>query len=67
MSNWTHAICDDCWDKQHPDRPSPRAGEGETECCCWCGAATWSGIYLRADPKDMPHQFGIYPVHEERS
>jgi len=65
MSEWTHSICSDCWDKQRPESPSPREGTGDTECCCFCGAATASGIYVREDPATLPHQFGIYPVHVE--
>ena len=54
MSNWTHNICDDCWDKLNPDRLSSRVNEGYTEHCCWCGKFTNSGIYLRHDPLDVP-------------
>jgi hypothetical protein len=51
MSNWTHAICDDCWDERYPDRnKSPRRGMGDLEMCCWCGKDTNSGIYIREDP-----------------
>ncbi len=51
MSSWTHAICDDCWDAKRPERPSPRDGKGEPTMCCFCGAPTASGIYVREDPK----------------
>lgn len=65
MSNWTHAICDDCWDKDNPERRSPRKGEGNPESCCYCGKATLSGIYVRDDPSGMTHPGpGIWPVHE---
>lgn len=53
--SWTHAICDDCWDKKNPDRPSPRSNVGEMELCCYCGKKTRSGIYVRGNPKDAPH------------
>lgn len=49
---WTHAICDNCWDEQNPDRPSPRTHEGSHETCCFCSQGTISGIYVRADPKE---------------
>jgi hypothetical protein len=43
------AICDDCWDKLHPTRPSPRADAAdEAEMCHSCGRDTRSGIYIRA-------------------
>lgn len=51
---WTQAICDDCWDNQNPERPSPRAGAGEAEQCFFCDKPTESGIYVRADPESKP-------------
>ena len=58
MSNrWTHAICTDCWDKKRPDSPAPRLPDGRDiesgplEMCCFCGAGTAAGIYVRADPQ----------------
>ena len=48
--SWTQPICDDCWDTDHPDRPSPRLAQGDREECCKCGSATLSGIYIRVDP-----------------
>jgi hypothetical protein len=45
----TQPVCDDCWDTEHPDRPSPRKGQGHLEQCCQCGAATRSGIYVRLE------------------
>lgn len=55
MSEWTHPICDDCWDDENPTRPSPRRGEGDDENCCFCGLGTTSGIYVRKDPDEAPH------------
>jgi len=55
VSDWTHAICDDCWDEKHPDRPAPRKGQGPIEHCCYCGDHTTSGIYVRDDPATVPH------------
>lgn len=52
MSRWTHSICDDCWDKQHPDKQSHRLQAGDLDLCCWCDTPTYSGIYLRHDPTD---------------
>jgi hypothetical protein len=54
MSNWTHCLCDDCWDAGH-EAKSGRQGWGPLEKCCQCGAATKSGIYYRADPETMPN------------
>lgn len=51
--SWTQPICDDCWDEQRPDRPSPRTETGEPEICSWCGLATMSGIYLRENPDNV--------------
>lgn len=51
--SWTQPICDDCWDRDHADRPSPRLGGGFAEQCCKCGAGTNSGIYIRVDPSTV--------------
>lgn len=53
MSKWTHAICDDCWDKKNPERPSPRRASGDREICCFCAMGTNSGIYIREDPAKL--------------
>jgi hypothetical protein len=56
MSNWTHAICAPCWNKERPDRPTPLGNEiGDLEVCCFCGEPTKSGIYVRKDPKELKH------------
>ena len=56
MTNWTHSICDECWDRLNPERLSPRSGMGAEETCCWCGDITVSGIYLRSDPAELDCQ-----------
>jgi hypothetical protein len=56
-SNWTHAICCRCWQREWGRRPA-RLVEGETEICCFCGVDTDAGIYVRRDPKEMPCQGG---------
>jgi hypothetical protein len=53
--SWTQPICDDCWDEDHPDKPSPRRGAGHAENCCKCEITTQSGIYIRVDPETVPH------------
>jgi hypothetical protein len=52
---FTQPLCDDCWDKKYPERPSPRKGQGDVEQCCMCGKMTLSGIYFRIDPKTVPY------------
>ena len=47
-----HAICDDCWAGKNPKRVPMRCKTIECESCCFCGAPTLSGIYVRHDPKD---------------
>jgi hypothetical protein len=64
MSGWTHAICDDCWDKNKPGAPG-RLGIIEKSICCWCGRPTWSGIYLCEDPAALPCGGSAGPVHQE--
>lgn len=55
MSRWRHAICDECYDleseqnDQLPEEPV-RLQQPEQEDCCFCGAKTKSGIYIRKDP-----------------
>jgi hypothetical protein len=52
--SWTQAICDLCWLRQFPGKQPVRArnemGVSDHEQCCYCGTATESGIYMRADP-----------------
>jgi hypothetical protein len=68
VSNWTHAICDDCWDEQRPESPSPQKGTGDPQACCYCGKPTCSGIFVRDDPATMTHPGpGIWPVHVEEA
>ena len=57
MSQWNHPLCEECWADQHPERRPVRVKEGyrDIEACCRCGAATYSGIYVRADPAMMPN------------
>jgi len=61
MSKWTHAICQDCWDEQNPDRQAVRVVLGELERCCYCLEDTASGIYVRADPDTT----GCEGVHDD--
>jgi hypothetical protein len=56
-SNWTHPVCDPCWNEANPGREpcrfQPEARVPER--CCACGIQTSSGIYVRADPGAMRH------------
>jgi hypothetical protein len=51
---WAAPLCDDCWDKFAPDKPSPRLECGASETCDDCGNATRSGIYVRRERKVSP-------------
>jgi hypothetical protein len=53
--SWTQAVCEDCWDTWSPGRDPVRMVKPMTEVCCVCGEKTKSGIYVRADPKTVPH------------
>jgi hypothetical protein len=53
MSPWSHVICTDCWNTQHPDKEPVVLAELLTpETCCFCGQLTDSGIYVRHDPNE---------------
>jgi hypothetical protein len=55
---WTQAICVACWNERNPDRPTNPAisyEHGDEECCCHCGQATRSGIYVRVNPATVPY------------
>lgn len=53
---WTHAQCDHCWTKAHPDKPAPSQAQGDGKiACCFCGLPIWTigTIYVRADPSGL--------------
>jgi len=54
MSNWTHAICVDCWNERNPNRQAVDIIDelAERETCCYCGNETTDGIYVRANPSE---------------
>lgn len=58
--SWTNPICDACWDRHYSERVPHRIIAAVREMCAWCGMPNSSGIYVRADPKDLP-----YPRMEE--
>jgi len=49
---WPHSMCLRCWNDRHVD-PAPHADGFDEETCCWCGALTTSGIYVRAAVADV--------------
>ena len=55
MSQWTHGICDECWEEREPGREPARLKPRVLDDCCFCGNMTRSGIYVRADPKTLEH------------
>ena len=63
--SWTHPICSACWHKTHGNREPVRVKEPTPEHCGWCGGFTLSGIYVRADPRDVPHAKGGDDGHAE--
>lgn len=66
---WTHACCDDCWEKMAgdvaPARARPEDGEYVREDCCFCGQET-KGIYVEEAPEDMPCGGMWYRHHPEK-
>lgn len=53
MRSWTHAICEDDWRALNPNKEPYRivATYRELETCAFCDDKTFSGIYIRMDPK----------------
>ena len=54
MLQWNQPICDDCWLATEGNRVPCRVIEAKEEACSYCGEATKSGIYVRADPSTVP-------------
>lgn len=53
MAEWTHTLCEECWDFLEPQRKTPvRIKHPQLETCCRCGAVTIAGIYYRAQAMD---------------
>lgn len=53
--NWDQPMCDRCWIERDPSRTPVRLRVPDYEQCAWCGQGTRSGIYVRADPRELPH------------
>lgn len=60
MSEWSHPICMACWFDQRGNDVPYRVASSIKEICCWCGNNTFTGVYVRADPDDLP----FHKVHE---
>ena len=43
-----HPVCEYCWILRTGDREPVRLVERELDLCCFCGAKTDDGIYVRA-------------------
>ena len=56
MADWTHTICEACWRKREPGREPVRLKNPTAEPCCFCGAVTRDGIFVRQDPQDLACQ-----------
>ncbi len=68
MTQWTHSICQNCWNGEHPEEggdwknPEDQEPSREpvtlidvnVELCCICNTKTSAGIYIRRDPKHLP-------------
>lgn len=56
--NWNQVSCGPCWVRNNPGRGNParalNADQGPSETCSWCGEQTNSGIYVRANPNEVP-------------
>jgi hypothetical protein len=49
-------MCQSCWDLTNPGRTPVKLVRGlQDETCCVCGEPTRDGIYIRADPRFVPH------------
>ena len=55
MSKWTWPMCDECWRKRFPWDPVRLKMVGmPPERCGWCGGEAKGGIFIRANPADVP-------------
>lgn len=63
---WNHAQCVACWNRDNPDnlvnaRRAQDIVRRESLTCCFCGALTWAGIFVREDPAKL----GCRGQHQE--
>lgn len=68
MSEWTHRICEACYMVKQEEnggyRLPLRYVDAPIEHCCYCGAISYSGIYVREDPKNMKCMGEIGRCHD---
>jgi len=50
---WTHSMCDTCWEEANPNRPATRLLDPSPDRCCECWATHTSGIFVRVDPENL--------------
>ena len=67
MSDWTQAVCDDCFKELFPTKTEERTyriveEKREEEKCCQCGTIVKNGLYIRINPTTVP-----YPTLEKKS
>ena len=70
MPNWTQPCCEACWINREGEWEALPDGQGEiltalrkpvmvkdteVERCAFCGGPTFIGIYVRANPDDVPY------------
>jgi hypothetical protein len=55
MSDWTHTVCEECYQQLEPGREPVRVVVPSKETCCRCGETTDDGIYYRDNPKSYRH------------
>lgn len=53
MTLWTHVICEVCWSKREPGRVPHQVMDDDPQRCCFCGASTSAGIYVRENPTNL--------------
>ena len=70
MTNWNQPQCESCWIDDNTEeveengsfmlkiRQPVRMQDATVEVCSWCGELTIFGIYVRANPSDVPFPKG---------
>lgn len=50
---WTHMLCDTCWEALKPYQQPYRIVDQPERGCCRCGLPSRSGIFVREHPDNM--------------
>lgn len=53
MAQWTHNVCQSCYQGLYPGRQPVTMRVPQAEVCCFCGQPTTSGIYVRYNPAEL--------------